>query len=1830
MSEFKITRFRYNWRGDWEGSDSSTYFRDDVVNYQGQSWVCLRQHQPTIFAQDQSFIPPGNTLPSPAWRQMTGGREFLGQWQPNIIYDRDALVSSGGNLYLCINTHTGGTNFSDNILDWEIYAVGSNWDNQWQENYRYRVGDIVRYNGVTYQCILEHTASSESLGIVVGDYDGFDDSTAETWKIVASNYQYRGNFSTNTRYRKNDLVKYGGSVLRCTEEHTSSSISGLIDNNKFTTYLSGYKFQDQWTAVYYAVGDVVRRGGTLYVAVQNNYNSIPGRSTSDVDGVDFSNWLPIVNATNFRGQYDSEATYFKGDLVRRGGSLYVANRNILPSDDSTLIFLNDDDWQSVIEGQGFRGPWAASVLYGVNDLVYFQGSTWKSNFIHTSSISNFPGDNGEGINYWDLLVSGDPNAALLNLGDLITFNLSRSVVGDTSTLGNVPIPIGNEDQLLYVEDDTGSIGYKVWGNTPRVIYVATTGIDDTSDPYRGYNYFKPFRTLRFALDYVDDGFEGLTTIFLRTGEYQEILPLIIPRNTVVSGDELRSASVRANDPIPALAEDTAKTLAALIRLGLILPSIVQGLPIQKSTGNTADQTLLSAATNVEAALVDGMITDITRVINFKVNNTGTYPTVSGSNTASTDTNILYAIDNINANRIFLANEAIIRVQTLFPTYVFDDTLCRRDIDKYLDAVVYDLTYSGNYKSVLAGRYYANAVIGSQLEDMFYVRDTTGLRNLTLRGLEGELPALQEGQIYRFPTGGAFVSLDPGWGPNDERVWITNRSHYVQNVTTFGTGAVGQKVDGALHNGGNRSIVSNDFTQVISDGIGAWIQNGGRAELVSVFTYYAHIGMFAKDGGIIRATNGNSSYGDFGAIADGLDLNETPQIAQLNTRIGQALVASAFAGEVNDFILSLEFTNCGQEYSEATYTITSSGTGAVALQEEFRDNSMFVCNILSSGSGFNQYGNQAQLGTNTTITLATAETVSAANILGMRIILTSGEGTGQYGYVQAYNPSTKVVTVYRESDNQPGWDHIIPGFPDAILTTGTRYRIEPRPIFSAPPFETLEVDIGFNGTWAAAIYGETSGTFSNISGSGGSGGTIDVLPLAAEFSVEKIGRSYTVTMTNPGAGYAAGDTIILDGSTVGGISVEHDITLEVLSTTEDSTNSIVAFEIIGDPIADSGKFILTPQSGRVSIVSSDGSNWSNVDLPQDGQWKCLASGDNIFVAIANNSSIAASSSDGITWTQRAMPSSRNWNSVAYGGGVFLAVASNLNSAAYSVDGVIWAAVTLPTAGDSTLNEWVDVAYGQGRFIVLANSNNIVADGSYDADTDSWSWSWHFMDVIADSSQKDWVSIAYGNRRWVSISSTGDVGYSFEGSVWYPADMPKQDGSTIHNWRQVRYGQGVFFAIGDTGGRTVGGDPTSGPTTYAVTSYDGIVWENRELTRQENWRVVAFGNPDVTLGDSTVSNSKPTFVIAPGSTSSYVNRVYTGAKILGRATVEGVGIGRINIWEPGSGYVQDPTLTVVDPGKTIDPEIRPRLADGVLAQPTFTNKGQAYKTSTTRVTISGDGFADVTPTDFFITLDGLSVMPGPGAQFYIGGREGFFTAVIVGIDESTAPDGSIRSTFRISPRPTLRDYLEHNMEVVIREKYSQVRITGHDFLDIGTGNFEETNYPELYSNYEFTTEPFQEVLNLNGGRVFYTSTDQNGNFRAGDLFAVEQATGIITISADFFDLAGLTELRLGGITVGSTAVVREFSKDPLFLQDSNSVIPTQRAIRAYLQSRLNIGGEDLLTPSFIAGTVRVGPNLINSTAGLTVLFPVMADFSGDGCGVSGSYLAQTMFFRSFNRE
>jgi hypothetical protein len=131
-----------------------------------------------------------------------------------------------------------------------------------------------------------------------------------------------------------------------------------------------------------------------------------------------------------------------------------------------------------------------------------------------------------------------------------------------------------------------------------------------------------------------------------------------------------------------------------------------------------------------------------------------------------------------------------------------------------------------------------------------------------------------------------------------------------------------------------------------------------------------------------------------------------------------------------------------------------------------------------------------------------------------------------------------------------------------------------------------------------------------------------------------------------------------------------------------------------------------------------------------------------------------------------------------------------------------------------------------------------------------------------------------------------------------------------------------------------------------------------------------------------------------------------------------------------------------------------------------------------------------------------------------------------------------------------------------------MTGHDFLDIGSGDFATTAYPVLLKDdYGQTPNQAREIDEILGGRCFYTSTDQDGNFRVGAYFRVDQATGRATLSSEDFDLTGLNELQLGSIRAGKRgASINEFSTDGTMSDTSDSAVPTERAVVTYVQAEL----------------------------------------------------------------
>ena len=158
----------------------------------------------------------------------------------------------------------------------------------------------------------------------------------------------------------------------------------------------------------------------------------------------------------------------------------------------------------------------------------------------------------------------------------------------------------------------------------------------------------------------------------------------------------------------------------------------------------------------------------------------------------------------------------------------------------------------------------------------------------------------------------------------------------------------------------------------------------------------------------------------------------------------------------------------------------------------------------------------------------------------------------------------------------------------------------------------------------------------------------------------------------------------------------------------------------------------------------------------------------------------------------------------------------------------------------------------------------------------------------------------------------------------------------------------------------------------------------------------------------------------------------------------------------------------------------------------------------------------------------------------------------------------------------------VQVNVRKEFSQVRLTGHDFLNVGTGGTDTTNWP---GNPTQGKVQANQVVTLptDPGRVYYVATDEDGNFYVGDQFKVEQATGKATLDSSAFDLTGLESLQLGSIGGLIGASVNEFSTDGTMAQNSNNKVPTQAAVRTYVS-----------TLDSVSGNFTVGGNLtVNGT-------------------------------------
>jgi len=518
--------------GAW--SSAVRYKVNDIVSYGGQLYLCSTFHtsissfEPanwTLFASGLQFegaydnavsYQPGDVVTYGAntyvavqttignlptdptnWTPITSGIQFRSTYSSGTAYRKGDIVSYGGHAFVAKQDTTG--NVPDNATYWDTLVPGFKYNSTYANGTTYNIGDVAQYGGYNY--VAKQTTTGNSPVNVT------------YWDILTKGYTYVGAYNSSTTYKPGELVDYGGSIYAAkTDVATNENPS---DTAKWDLFAKGFEFQGTWTAVpaqAYVQGDLVRYGGHVYVNILTTSSELPTNPTY---------WSKFVDGITFIGTYADATAYKPGEVVRYGGRAYICILGHTSSNASNIEPPNATYWELLTSGMKWMGPWSGSTEYELDDVVSYLQSSYIS--IVSDNLNLDPVTN---TSAWQLVAqTGDLGPVLTSTGD----TYFRNSVGAVARL-----PIGTNGQMLIVSP-AGIPSYENNNQTANVYYVTPEG----SNSNDGRSLNRAFASIRYACSQVT----GPATILVKSGTYQELLPIIVPEFVSIVGDGIRTTTV---------------------------------------------------------------------------------------------------------------------------------------------------------------------------------------------------------------------------------------------------------------------------------------------------------------------------------------------------------------------------------------------------------------------------------------------------------------------------------------------------------------------------------------------------------------------------------------------------------------------------------------------------------------------------------------------------------------------------------------------------------------------------------------------------------------------------------------------------------------------------------------------------------------------------------------------------------------------------------------------------------------------------------------------------------------------------------------------------------------------------------------------------------------------------------------------------------------------------------------------------------------------------------------------------------------------------------------
>ncbi len=1184
------------------------------------------------------------------------------------------------------------------------------------------------------------------------------------------------------------------------------------------------------------------------------------------------------------------------------------------------------------------------------------------------------------------------------------------------------------------------------------------------------------------------------------------------------------------------------TIAAYNHLKSIIPDIIEGTPITTRYQESYNQvTQGTKGTSTESTVAQSKIDIITNIVA-----NGPNEVVSGerqpiSLTMSGNTNVQGAATILRNNRSFIAAEVIAYIDTIYNTgFIYDREKCRRDIGLIVDALVYDLRQSGWTWTVNAADSYRSVaeVKQNQLTE-------------TLAGIEyvwtiGQTIIQNQPVLTVRNINGIEQNID------EDRVSETDAGPILRDLINMMKGIIGNDPDynPAKYNDQLDVLLMNDGT------INRYISAQGHGGFMKVLDPDGQI--LAKSPYTQTASSFSKSYNrpvfSGGMLVDGFAGNTKAIPASVsNDTNGDPIIISVTAtgGLGRPSIIPNQGyikpqTPCFFVHRGVTYQVSFIGN----YDPEYGTGLIYL-NPLTSGGIYS-----------VTNEVATGFRTGATRTIPIRITAPTRTG-GQTSTGTAVINSSGAITSIDIS------------FPGSGYETGS---------YSYGDDECPNIAIGgAKLSWTLDSNGSVVGYTIINAGEGYAVGTpinfptsTGVTAAATVASVGSSGEITGITITTAGDSYTSDPAVTFGGSLDYDVVIKpgfivtasHPLPSEVVLITA-GNRSMLANDFT--QMNDLGYGVFATNGGlienvsmftyycRTSYYALNGAILRTLTGSSAyGEYGLIAEGSDpneVPIAITNKYSmnqIATVNSVG-TYTNAdgdftiyvdgldypPLPQSQieiNHKGIVQNYNVKSAIQDTSDSSVYSLS--------------------IDDGQGQGLVDAVDDGTPVTIRLYYNQS---------LLGVNPNTLTRPSTVLTYNEDPSVvyRILSYTDLG----------GDTALAEGNTPYNYINLnpwsegglyRQGLGEITITNGGSGYTPSSTVTAvipAPSTAGTATVNGTVTNTDLITISGAANTIMVGSRVTLTSGGGDPNGAPTYVLWVNSakTQVRVNRNWTWTN--------GTGLTFSGVQATGYGVTN---------------------ASGVITSIVLTNQGAGYANAATVRNItfaSGSATATAYPVGIagsdrikVVDLDAAAqarIASGlTGGYYYTFGFEGDLYKITGYTDSATTGNewGEVTAV-RVSDSAALQyDILTSVLKAGITadqpggvtSKISTLRATSHDMVDVGTGGYADTRYPnDLYGPSRNPPDTSRQTKEIGKGRVYFVTADQDGNFKVGPYFSVDQGRGTVSISAPI----SLTNVDGISFKRGQT-LVQQFSVDGTMGNNSNSSVPTERAIVSYVNSRLGL--------------------------------------------------------------